>query len=420
VTMQVYLVFPLLLWLMRVARRWHGRLVAVSLAYELAVYAAIEHDASLGVLRGWVRNPGPFLPTYLGFVVIGAVAACHTDGLLAWTRARARWIYVGTGLATTAGVVILLIQVLFVGQPAWSVSSVFQPVVVIESLAIAWTYLALGLAWQHHGAPKGPLVRVAAEASFGVYLAHPLLLQGLLLLSADTGLSAVAQRAPGALVTAVSVVVVVPLIYVTCTVFAELVRRTPLSLPLTGRARRRIPEPVPCPPQESARPGTSVQLPATRGATKRRGNRRRRRRRRHTQRSAGRSRRRSRRPRTATPRFHRPSGRAGRCAAAPAIGRRIGRHRRITSTTGVREDQFPRVAEPAEVAQVLGAPARGRPASRPTGARSRFSGTRASSDVQWSMADDHRVARTPPSRVAPDTEKVTWCSCASTGSTTSC
>lgn len=297
VTMQVYLVFPLLLGLLRVAGRRHGPLVAVSVAYELAAYAVLEHHASFGVLNGWVDNPGPYLPTYLGFVVIGAVAACHADRLLAWTRARARWIYLGTGLAVAAGVAVLLVQVLLVGQPAWAVSSVFQPVVVIESLAIAWTYLALGLAWQRRGTPRGRLVRVAAEASFGVYLAHPLLLQGLLLLSADTGLSAIAQRAPDALVTAVSVIVVVPLIYLACTVFAELVRRTPLSLPLTGRARRHAPEPVPCPSPEPERQHTSAEpVPVTAtsgGATKRRGGRRRKRRRRHAQRAAARSRRRS-------------------------------------------------------------------------------------------------------------------------------
>jgi hypothetical protein len=197
------------------------------------------------------------------------------------------------------------------GQPAWSVSSVFQPVVVVESVAVAWTYLALGLAWQHRGAPAGRLVRAAAEASFGVYLAHPLLLQGLLLLTAGTGLSSLAARAPGGLVTAVSMAVVVPLIYLTCMVFAELMRRTPLSLPLTGRARRRTPEPIPGSRDEhdqrsassstvaAASTGSSERVSATSvgsGATKRRGGRRGRRRRRRAQRAAARSRRPHHRP----------------------------------------------------------------------------------------------------------------------------
>ncbi len=111
----------------------------------------------------------------------------------------------------------------------------------MEGVAIAWTFLALGLALQHRGTPWRRSVRAASDASFGVYLAHPLLLQGLLAASAATGLTAVAGRLPGLLVTAVSMVVVVPLLYLSCAVLAEAARRTPLSLPLTGRARRRLP-----------------------------------------------------------------------------------------------------------------------------------------------------------------------------------
>ncbi len=245
VTMQVYLIFPLLLGLVYASRRWHAWLLAVALGYQIVVYAAIEHPVKAGPLTWWLRNPSPFLPSYLGFVIIGGIAACHTDRFLSWTRSRSRWIYLGCALTIAAGIAVFLVQVFGYRQPAWAVSSVFQPVVVVESLAVAWTYLALGIAWQDRGMPARRLVRSGAEASFGVFLAHPLLLQALLLLTTTTGLSALAARAPEGLVTAVSLVIVVPLIYLTCAVFAELVRRTPLSLPLTGRSRRRAPQPRP-------------------------------------------------------------------------------------------------------------------------------------------------------------------------------
>jgi hypothetical protein len=80
-----------------------------------------------------------------------------------------------------------------------------------------------------------------------VYLAHPLLLQGLLALSATTGLTALAARIPDPVVTAVSMAVVVPLLYLTCALLVQAVRRTPLSLPLTGRTGRRRPHPRPAP-----------------------------------------------------------------------------------------------------------------------------------------------------------------------------
>jgi peptidoglycan/LPS O-acetylase OafA/YrhL len=261
---------------------------------------------SAGLLNPWLHNPSSFLPSYLGFVVIGGIAACQADRFMRWTHARSRWVYVGCGLAIAAGVAVFLLHVLWNRQPAWAASSTFQPAVVVESLAIAWTYLALGMAWQDRGTPARRLVRSGAEASFGVYLAHPLLLQGLLLLSATTGLSALGERAPGGLVTAVSMVLVVPVIYLTCAVFAELMRHTPLSLPLTGRSRRQAPEPRPCPPKDRDKrkaptPETvasaSVRTPesavgGSRGAQNHRGTRRKKRRRRSRHQAAGPTRRR--------------------------------------------------------------------------------------------------------------------------------
>jgi peptidoglycan/LPS O-acetylase OafA/YrhL len=114
-------------------------------------------------------------------------------------------------------------------------SAVFQPMIVVESFAIAWTFLAAGLAWQDRGAPGRRWVSAGADASFGVYLAHPLLIQGLL----ATGITALAAGQPAPVVTAVILAVAVPVIYLTCVAATAALRSTPLSLPLTGHPRRR-------------------------------------------------------------------------------------------------------------------------------------------------------------------------------------
>jgi peptidoglycan/LPS O-acetylase OafA/YrhL len=261
VTMQLYLVFPLLRRLVHSTRRWHGWLLAAAGVYQIGFYIAVQQHMTAGPLTGWLRHPTAFLPSYLGFVIAGGAAAYHADAFLAWTRARARWIYAGCTVTVAAGIAVFLIQALRFRQAPVVASDVFQPVVVAESLAIAWTFLALGLAWQHRRTPGRRLVRAASDASFGVYLAHPLLLQGLLSLSAAAGLSALAGRAPGVLVTAVSIVIVVPLLYLACAVLAEAARRTPLSLPLTGRTQRRVPPPRPAPPHEPD--GQPVPAPIT-------------------------------------------------------------------------------------------------------------------------------------------------------------
>jgi len=230
VSMQLYLVFPVLRWVLRATTGRHGRLLAAAIIYQIAAYA---------VLPRWLSDPDPLLLSYLGFVVAGGIAAGHAETFFAWTRRHARTVLSGTAIVVAGGVGWFFVQVQWLGRTTVAASAVFQPVVVLESFAVAWSFVALGLLWQDRAMPGRRRVRAAADASFGVYLAHPLLLQGLLALSAATGLTAVAARLPGAVVTAVAVGLVVPAVYLSCAIAVAAVRRTPLSLPMTGHARRR-------------------------------------------------------------------------------------------------------------------------------------------------------------------------------------
>ncbi|HWE90547.1 MAG TPA: acyltransferase [Pseudonocardiaceae bacterium] len=241
VSMQIYLVFPLLRGLVRITRRRHGMVLAGCAIFQLLFYTAVQRGWSLGPLTGWLRHPDALLPSYLGFVVAGCVAASHQDALLAWTRAHLGRVLVGCAATLALGVGVFLAQVRWGGQPILLASDVFQPVVVLESVAVTWAFLAAGLIWQDHGRPGRRAARAGADASFGVYLAHPLLLQGLLMVSATTGLTALARHQPSIVVIVVEMVVAVPVLYGLSALLATLARRTPASLPLTGRARRATP-----------------------------------------------------------------------------------------------------------------------------------------------------------------------------------
>jgi peptidoglycan/LPS O-acetylase OafA/YrhL len=229
VSMQLYLVFPLLRWTLRATAGRHGRLLTAAVAYQVAVYAG----------QRWAGGANALLVSYLGFVVAGGIAASHTETLFAWTRQHIRRVLLGAAIVVAGGVGWFFAQVQWLGRTTVAASAVFQPVVVLESFAVAWVFLALGLAWQHRGTPGRRWVRAAADASFGVYLAHPLVLQGFFALSVASGLTATAARQPGGVVTAVAMLLVVPLVYLTCVAAVASIRRTPLSLPLTGHARRR-------------------------------------------------------------------------------------------------------------------------------------------------------------------------------------
>jgi len=247
VSMQIYLCFPLLRWLLRVTERRHGLLLAGCAAFQLVFSEAVHEGWNLGpLLTAWVHGPDAVLPSYLLYVVAGGVAGWHLDAVTSWTLRHRRPILAGTAASIAAAVGFYLVQT-GAGQTPKLASGVFQPVVVVESLAIAWTFLCAGLVWVERGMPGRRAVSAASDASFGVYLSHPLLLQGLVAVSTATGLYAASGKAPIGLVLAALVLVAVPAIYVTAAVIATLVRGTPLSLVMTGRRRRRRPSPTPAP-----------------------------------------------------------------------------------------------------------------------------------------------------------------------------
>ena len=84
------------------------------------------------------------------------------------------------------------------------------------------------------GAVGRGLVARVSDLSFGIYLAHPFVLTILLM----NGLAADDQHVPAVVAASVAFVVTA----VGATLVSFVVRRTPLSLPLTGRPNRRAVE----------------------------------------------------------------------------------------------------------------------------------------------------------------------------------
>jgi peptidoglycan/LPS O-acetylase OafA/YrhL len=215
VSMQLYLVFPLLRRLLRATAGHHRVVLGAAFAYQLIAYV---------VMPRLMTQPDALLISYLGFVVIGGVAAVHAPDLLAWTEAHRRTVLLSAAGLTTAGLGWFAVQTLLLGRTPSAASAVFQPAIVVESVAVAWAFLAIGLSW------RGRWFRTGADVSFGVYLSHPLLLHGLL----AAGLGALVAGLPGPVITLLSLTVAVPAVYLTCAAAVAAVRRTPLSLALTG------------------------------------------------------------------------------------------------------------------------------------------------------------------------------------------
>ena len=238
VTMQLYLVFPLLRWLLRATAGHHLALFLAACAYQLALTVAIQqHAVTTGPIGAWLNKPTALLPSYLLYVIAGAIGAWHFDRLVAFTRRHAAAALAALPAGVAAGLGTYYAQVAIGGQSPAAASAVFQPVVVVETLLIAWALFAVGLRWVSAGARHRRLVSTAADSSFGIFLAHPLVLQGAIALAGAAGVLTPVQHAPGVLELAALLGIGLPLVYGVSGALVYLARRTPVSLVLTGRPR---------------------------------------------------------------------------------------------------------------------------------------------------------------------------------------
>ena len=254
VSMQIYLLFPLIRWLAKKTERYHAQVFGLALGYQvwltIALHYKVWRGPSTGLLAQFLggAETGNWITTYVFYVVAGTLAGWHFETLCAVTRRQLRtgWrVAAVAAVAVAAGIGVFLIETEVYGATPANASAVFQPVVVFESLAFGWALLGFGLLWAGRGAPGRKFAAAGSASSFGIYLAHPLVLQVLLLLAgasflgAGGGLIGDLHRMPhSSLELIILLFVAVPLIYAVSWLIASALRRTPLSLPLTGREWR--------------------------------------------------------------------------------------------------------------------------------------------------------------------------------------
>lgn len=237
VMMQLYLLFPLLWWLVRKTRGHHLLLLVGSLALELAVMAFLRYNWPTGSAFHYLREmcrSNRFLLPYVGYIIAGALAAVHIEAFHTWVRRYPK--LVGIGVAAAAGVTLAVyFQRLGDGAAPGTAAAIFQPVMVLWNLAIAVGLYLLGVLWNERATAHGrALVRWASDVSFGVYLAHPMVLFYLLpALHLSQGPRSVGQPWD----TLFSLALTLGL----ATAFSALAQHTPLAKLLTGRAHRSIP-----------------------------------------------------------------------------------------------------------------------------------------------------------------------------------
>lgn len=250
VSMQIYLLFPVIRWVLKKTERYHAWLFGVALAYQVWLTIGLHYKVGRqgnGLVAQFLNGAGQgyWVDTYVFYVVAGALAGWHFERLCAFTRRflrSGRRVALVAAAGVAAGIAVYLTEIEVFGATPDSASAVFQPVVIVEALAFGWALLGAGLRWSDRGAPGRKFCAAGSASSFGIYLAHPLVLQALLLvagssvLGANGGiLGALHRLHRSSVVVLVLLFIAVPLIYAVSWVIASAARRTPVSLLLTGR-----------------------------------------------------------------------------------------------------------------------------------------------------------------------------------------
>src|SRR5262249_4671423 len=237
-TLEFYLLLP---WFLRVAV-WFGRrprtTLAISFALEVAtlyinqyVLPALPLSSGASALVALFFDR--FVLTYQFYFVLGALAAQHLAGLRALTL-RHVGALLGAGVASLALLELHYAYALTIAhEPLSSAVAVLQPVMAVYSLGViaalyAWAWWRVARR-SPAGTPGGRTSRLwhaLSDASFGIYLVHPLVLGAIL-----TGLVPHLAAWPAALVIALTWLLGIA----GSTAFSLLALRTPFLSRLVGR-----------------------------------------------------------------------------------------------------------------------------------------------------------------------------------------
>lgn len=243
VTMQLYAVYPLLAWVVRRLRHHPWALLAASGAVQLGLTALLQYRPDLipsGILGFFLYAPIE-LTSYQFYFVAGAVAAANLDACVRFIRRHWRGLRQAIVFVLLGAEACYLVN-LHLGQSPPQASGVFQPVVlplVLAALAGTWMlaerlrdwFPARSVAWRR--------IRIAADHSFAVFLAHAVLLVVVLQPGVDRVLGL--GDLPWPTLAAVRFV----LVLTGAALLVAVLRWTPLSRVLTGRPSRLRPSRLP-------------------------------------------------------------------------------------------------------------------------------------------------------------------------------
>jgi peptidoglycan/LPS O-acetylase OafA/YrhL len=231
VIMEFYLLFPLLLILLKKTKGHHGLVLAVTLVVQIAVSIGMHwHLFPAIVVRGQYAQENPL--NYVLYLIGGAIVACHMTKVHDWVVRNAVLVVYFTvvGLVFAEGVYFMARA--GISTDLGSGSDPFQPSVIPFNVGILACVYLVGMwlvqperSWRIKAA-----ARVGADNSYGIYLAQMIFITAL---ASWFGWNSFAIRTPFWIWLPLTVAIA----YFGSIALTALLARTPLAVPLTGRKR---------------------------------------------------------------------------------------------------------------------------------------------------------------------------------------
>ncbi|MFD9893065.1 acyltransferase [Amycolatopsis sp. NPDC059027] len=237
VTMQVYLLFPLLLKMLRATRGRHRYVLLVSGALQVCVVLFMTYPPE-GVTYDTISHLFATILPYQFFTVLGAVVAMHFEAVHAWVSGHRAFLATAL-IAIGIGTELAYFQNVHSGTWPQLASEVYQPYLLLWFVTVIAALYAVCSWWSARRTAESRAARFIAWASnrsFSIFLVHPL---ALALLGPAIGPVADWSGAPWT-----TVVIYLATLALTL-VFVEILRRLPVSKALTGRPRVRRAHPRP-------------------------------------------------------------------------------------------------------------------------------------------------------------------------------
>lgn len=185
ISMQLYIVFPLLLKGLKRFERYHVQILIGSFVFQLLLMALnkfvlqeLDPSTLPAVISNLDQYRDRFVLTYQFWFIAGGILACHYEQFVRFARRHARMIRVSLLIAIAVLWSHYFFDRLILHEDESLSELVLQPIMIPYSLIVGLNIWLAGLMWADRRTEPGwqpfsRFVTVASNTSFGIFLLQP-------------------------------------------------------------------------------------------------------------------------------------------------------------------------------------------------------------------------------------------------------